>query len=114
MRLNQLLKCFKDAIARYQNALNNSTFKINLNRLRIKTHKKKTARTMKTVYFNPPYCKQVKNNIRKAFLKLTDKHDLKLNKIINRSNCRISYSCINSILKESKNLNENSLKTKKM
>ena len=56
---------------------------------------KKTAQTRKTIYFNLSYCQSVNTNIGKTFLQILHKHfkqDQKMNKIINRSNCKISYS----------------------
>ena len=119
-RLNRLSKTkeiFNESITGYQNALTNSNFK---DKLIYSNHqnnqsKKKPARTRKTIYFNPPYCQSVRTNIGKAFLQLIDKHfkeDHKLNKIINRNNCKISYSCMSNIKKLIQKHNRKYLKTR--
>ena len=59
--------------------------------------KKKRNRPRKIIYFNPPFCQSVKTNLGKIFFQLIDKHfknNEVLNKIINKNNCKISYSCI--------------------
>ena len=119
-RLNRLSKTkeiFNESITGYQNALTNSNFK---HKLKHSSHqnnqsKKKPTRTRKTIYFNPPYCQSVRTNIGKAFLLLIDKHfkeDHKLNKIINRNNCKISYSCMSNIKKLIQKHNRKYLKTR--
>ena len=62
--------------------------------------KKKTNRSRKIIYFNPPFCQSVKTNIGKAFFEITNKHckqNETLNKILNRNNCKLSYSCMSNI-----------------
>ena len=62
--------------------------------------KKKRNRLRKIIYFNPPFCQSVKTNLGKIFFQLIDKHfkgNEILNKIINKNNCKISYSCMNNI-----------------
>ena len=106
-RLNRLSKnndIFNDSITGFQNALANSNFKYKLKYTNDQDtqNKKKPTRTRKTIYFNRPFCQSFKTNIGKAFLQLIDKHfkeDQKLNKIINRNNCKISYSCMDNIKK---------------
>ena len=52
------------------------------------------------LWYNPPFNLALKTNIGKTFLKLIDKHFPKnhqLNKIINRKNVKISYSCCPNI-----------------
>ena len=53
-------------------------------------------RQRNTIWYNPPYSKNVKTNIGQRFLQLIDKHFFhsnKLHKIFHRHNVRISYSC---------------------
>ena len=61
-----------------------------------KEQRKKNNRNGKIIWFNPPYSKQVSNNIGKRFLNLLDQHFPKkhrLCKIFNRNNVKVSYSC---------------------
>ena len=60
-----------------------------------KTRKKQRKR--KCIYFNPPYCQSIKQNIGKAFLNLVDEYFDETHyyrKIFNRSTIKISYSCM--------------------
>ena len=55
------------------------------------------------IWFNPPYSINVKTNISKRFLQLVDKYfpkKHKLNKIFNRNNVKVSYSCLPNIASE--------------
>ena len=55
--------------------------------------KKTRNRKRKIIFLNPPLYQPVKTNIGKLFIKLIEKHfkdNNKLNKIINRNNCKIS------------------------
>ena len=104
-RINKLSKneqIFNNHVATYQNALNNANFKHKLKYTEnVKTQtKKKTNRSRKIIYFNPPFCQSVKTNIGKAFFEITNKHckqNETLNKILNRNNCKLSYSCMSNI-----------------
>ena len=104
-RINKLSKneqIFNNHVATYQNALNNANFKHKLKYTEnVKTQtKKKTPRSRKIIYFNPPFCQSVKTNIGKAFFEITNKHckqNETLNKILNRNNCKLSYSCMSNI-----------------
>ena len=52
------------------------------------------------IWFNPPFCKSVKTNIGRYFLKLLNKHfpsHHKLHKMFNKNNVKISYSCLDNI-----------------
>ena len=67
------------------------------------------------IWFNTPYSQNVRTNIAKSFLYLIDKHfpkSHKLNKIFNRNNLKVNYSCstnMTNIIKShnQKILNEN-------
>ena len=101
-RLSKSEKIFKNSVPTYQNALNDSNFKHTLKYSdnRILQTKKKNNRPMKIIYFNPPFCQSVKTNLGKIFFQLINKHfenNEQLNKIINKNNCKISYSCMNNI-----------------
>ncbi|KAJ8048904.1 hypothetical protein HOLleu_01408 [Holothuria leucospilota] len=62
--------------------------------------KRKRKRTRKFIWFNPPFCKSVKTNVAKAFLRLIDKHfppTNPLHKIFNRNTIKVSYSCLPNV-----------------
>ena len=66
---------------------NNST---NINKI-------KQNRKQQIIWFNPPFNLKTKTKIGKLFLNLLDKHfppHNKLHKLFNRTNVKISYSCI--------------------
>ena len=55
-----------------------------------------------TIWYNPPFSKNVKTNVAKTFLKLLNKHfgkTHKYHKIFNRNNVKVSYSCMKSMSK---------------
>ena len=61
---------------------------------------KKNKRKRNITWFNPPYSANVATNIGKEFLTLIDKcfpKSNKLHKLINRSNIKLSYSCMPNI-----------------
>lgn len=85
----------------YQNALRNSGHNAKL-KFQKNEQKKRTKnnRNRNIIWYNPPFNMALKTNIGKTFLKLIDKHFPKnhqLNKIINRKNVKISYSCCPNI-----------------
>ena len=61
----------------------------------------KNAKTKKKLYGStPPYCKSVKTNIRKRFLKIINKHfgeNSKLKKYLNKNNIKLSCICMPNI-----------------
>ena len=86
----------------YQNTLINANFKRKLKYTEnTKTQtKKKTNRPRKIIYFNPLFCQSVKTNIGKEFFEITNEHckqNQTLNKILNKNNCKLSYSCMSNI-----------------
>ena len=101
-------KLFNENKKEYEDALISSGYKtklkMNKSNLEIQMNqgqtKRKRNRNRKTIWYNPPYNMNLKTNIGKTFLKLIDKHFHKnhpLNKIINRKNVKISYSCCPNI-----------------
>ena len=57
----------------------------------------KRKRKKKIIWFNPPYCKTLRNNIGQKFLRLLDKHFPKgsiLYPLINRYKVKLSYRCM--------------------
>ena len=65
-----------------------------------KNRTQRRNRQRNTIWYNPPYSKNVKTNMGQRFLQLIDKHfppSNILNKIFNRHNVRISYSCLDNM-----------------
>ena len=62
---------------------------------------KKRQRKRNIIWFNPPYSKNVKNQVGKYFLKLIEKHfgnkEHKLNKIFNKNTVKVSYGCTENV-----------------
>ena len=57
-------------------------------------------RTQKIIWFNPPFSLNVKTNVAKIFLELTETQfppENKLHKIFNRNTVKFSYSCTQNI-----------------
>ena len=101
IKLSKNKDIFDNNICTYQNALDKSNFKhklaytTDLNR-----QKKKRNRPRKIIYFNPPFCESVKTNVGKIFFDLINKHfkeNSSLSSLINRNNCKLSYSCMSNI-----------------
>jgi hypothetical protein len=92
---------FEKAKPEYEEALRMSGYK-NPNLFFYKDMPKKCIRirTRNTIWFNPPYNKNVVSTVAKTFLKLIDKHFTKANnlyKIFNRNNVKVSYSCTENV-----------------
>ena len=91
-------KCKPD----YENALMRSGFKepLKFEGTCNNERKKKRQRRRKCLFYNPPYCQSVRNNIGTAFLRLVNKHFTKTHpyrQIFNRCTLKISYSCMANI-----------------
>ena len=57
-------------------------------------------RNRKVIWFNPPYCQNVKTNIGKLFIKLLRKHfpkNNKYHKIFNLNTLKLSYCCTTNV-----------------
>ena len=94
---------FNESIPIYSDALRKSGFHGNSTFIpkitNTKTNKKKT-RKCKIIWFNPPYCLNVKTKVGGMFLKLIEEHFPKghsLKKIFNKSTVKVSYSCMGNI-----------------
>ena len=95
---------FNEAKNIYQSALKDSGFDFELKydqdaRTQNKNSKNKN-RKRKIVWFNPPYCKSLKTNIGKEFIKIISESfpkSHKLHKIFNRNSIKISYCCLPNI-----------------
>ena len=80
----------------YEEALSESNYKA-LIKLEKPQYRTKRNRLCKLIWFNPPFCQNVKTNIGKTFLKLVKqrfpKHH-KLSKIFNKNTLKLSYCCM--------------------
>ena len=84
----------------YQKALEDSGFRHRLEYIPPNQQVVRRNRQRNIIWFNPPYCKSVKTNIGKNFLKLIKKHfpaHHKFHKLFNRNNIKVSYSCLDNL-----------------
>ena len=93
---------FHEAAPPYQEALKKSGYTHNLEfRPPPQTPpSRKRNRSRDIIWFNPPFNKNVKSNIGRAFLRLIDNcfpTGHKLRKIFNRNTLKLSYSCMPSV-----------------
>ena len=68
------------------------------------------------IWFNPPYCMNVQTNIGREFLNLVSKHfpkNHRYNKIFNKNNIKVSYSCTDNLQTIIKEHNRKIRKTRK-
>ena len=109
-RINKLScnkQTFDDSSQLYNDALRQSNFNATLTYEQFTSNENSDSnkaqrrnRQRNTIWYNPPYSKNVKTNIGQRFLQLIDKHfpsSNKLHKIFNRHNVRISYSCLDNM-----------------
>ena len=83
----------------YNDALKKSGFKQQI-KFKPKTNKVKKHRSRKIIWFNPPYSINVRTNVAKKFLNIVSKNFPKshrLNKLFNRNNLKVSYSCLPNV-----------------
>lgn len=90
---------FSKAKPVYEDALKKSGYK---HKMEFETAETKPSRSRKrkVIWFNPPFNQNVKTNLAKRFLYLVDKHFPKhhrYHKLFNRSNVKVSYSCMNNM-----------------
>ena len=86
---------FYKAAPGYNTALKKSGFNENIKYL--PSQPKQRNRKMQIIWFNPPYSVNVKTNVGKLFMRLSDKHSHchhKLHKLFNRNNFKLSYCCM--------------------
>ena len=92
----------------YNDALKNNGYNYEINYTEEGKNKKRN-RKRKIIWFNPPYCKSVKTNIGKKFLKIINKYfgeNNKFKKYLNKNNIKLSYSCMTNIETIIKNHNK--------
>ena len=108
-------KIFKEAAIYYEDTLNKAGY---INKLvyyapsASNQENKNKNRQRNVLWFNPPYIKSVTTRIGQSFLHLLDTHFPKnhtLNKIFNRNNVKVSYSCMQNIKATINNHNINIL-----
>ena len=93
---------FNEAAPPYQEALRKSGY---THQLEFKTPpqgppQQKRMRRRNVIWFNPPYNKNVKTNIGRAFISLINRSfpaDHKLRKIFNRNTLKLSYGCMPNV-----------------
>jgi hypothetical protein len=92
---------FDHAKPEYEEALRNSGYENpSLSFTRKTITKPRRQRKRNIIWFNPPYNKNVSTNVAQQFLNLINKHFTKknnLNKVFNRNNVKISYSCTENV-----------------
>ena len=93
---------FHEASKCYQNILNQSGYDYKLQYKPSNNENEKSSKNCKRniIWFNPPFSKNVSNNIGKYFLLLIQKffpNNHKYHKIFNKNNVKISYSCMANI-----------------
>ena len=96
------MEVFDEAAAPYQEALRKSgyTFKLEFKPPPQETPSQKRKRRRNVIWFNPPYNKNIKNNIGREFISLIERSfpsGHKLRKIFNRNTLKLSYSCMPSV-----------------
>ena len=94
----------------YDKALRSSGFNESLHYCKKNTTAPtKRNRKRNTIWFNPPYSKNVQTNVAKTFLNLIKKHfppNHNLHPIFNKNNVKVSYSCMPNMSSIIKNHNK--------
>ena len=88
---------FRNAAPFYEDALKESGYTERMVCRDKQPTNKKRNRKRNTIWFNPPFSKNIATNIGTTFLKLISKHfppRSKLHKIFNKNTVKISYSCM--------------------
>lgn len=105
---------FKEAAPPYQEALLKSGYSYNLKYQQASERTPdRRSRRRNIIWFNPPYNKNVKTNIGRAFISLIDRcfpANHKLRKIFNRNTIKLSYSCMPNLKQIIDGHNKNILK----
>ena len=105
---------FNEAAAPYQEALSKSGYTYSLKfKPSQQTPPNQKSRRRNIIWFNPPFSKNVKTNIGRAFISLIDRcfpTGHKLRKIFNRNTIKLSYSCMANVKQIIDGHNKNILK----
>lgn len=102
---------FQKIVPEYKDVLQKSGFKEDLKYSPKK--KKKRVRKRNILWYNPPFDKQVKNNVARNFLKIVEKNfpkHHKFHKILNSNNIKVSYSCMPNMAAKISSHNKRTLK----
>ena len=103
--LSRNSEIFHETSKYYQNILNQSGYDYKLECKSTNNENENRSKSPKnhkrnSIGFNPPFSKNISNNIGKYFLLLIEKHfpnNHKYHKIFNKNNVKISYSCMANI-----------------
>ena len=96
-RLSSTKQIFENSKDYYEQLLRQCGYNEKLNYTEENSKINKKSRKCNILWFNPPYSKSVKTNIRKRFLCVIYKHfppTHKYRKTFNRNTVKISYSCM--------------------
>ena len=111
---------FNKATPLYQKVLNDSGYTHNLQYSQPAPAQSVTSPTKNrhrnTIWYNPPYSKNVQTNIGRTFLNILDKEFPKghpLHKIFNRNTVKVSYSCMTNLKQNTDGHNKSLLHDKK-
>ncbi|KAK3737000.1 hypothetical protein QZH41_006438 [Actinostola sp. cb2023] len=91
---------FNKAAPVYQKALDESGHNYKLHYVQDQPRAVKRNRKRNTIWYNPPYDRNVKTNVGKEFLRIIDKcfpPSNRLHKIFSRNTVKISYSCMPNV-----------------
>ena len=107
---------FQESAICYEKCLKNGGYKTKIKyREPRENNQNKKKRKRNIIWFNPPYIKTVKTNIRRIFVKLISKHfppNHKFVKIFNKNTIKRSYSCVPNIRSKIKGHNKQILQPK--
>ena len=108
---------FHEASRHYQNILQQCgyNYKMKYQPPKANNNRVKNNRKRNIIWFNPPFSKNVVNNVGKYFLQLIPKHfpnNHKYHKLFNKNTLKISYSCMPNIKSIINNHNKKLLSTK--
>lgn len=97
--LSSIKEIFDENAKYYQEILNKCEYNHTLTYIQSNHNNlnKNNSRKRKIIWFNPPYSTNVSTNVGKYFLNLISKHfpkDHIYNKIFNKNNLKVSYSCM--------------------
>ena len=107
---------FLESAIYYEKCLKNSGYKTKLQYQQKKeNNQNKKKIKLNIIWFNQPYSKSIKTNIRRIFIKLITKHfpqNHKFVKIFNKNTINLSYSCMPNIRSKMNDHNKKILQPK--
>ena len=102
-KISATKEIFDDAATLYQTELKKNGYHHTLQFDEAATTNRRSTRTRKVIYFNPPYSMNVKTNIGARFLRLLDQHfppGSPLHPLLNRKKVKLSYRCLPNLKSE--------------